>query len=49
MLTIKHKQPFNMIVFQITPKRIKRVNGTVLTAEMTVMVTSQMHTPTPFL
>lgn len=48
MLTIKHKQPFNMKVFQITPKRIKRANGTVLTPEMTVTVTTQMHTPTPF-
>lgn len=31
-------------VFQITPKRTKRVNGTVLTPEMVVTVTTQMHT-----
>lgn len=35
-------------VFQVTPKRIKRVNGTVLTPKMTVMVTTTMNTPTPF-
>ena len=35
-------------VFQITPKRTKRVNGTVLTPEMVVTVTTQMHTSTPF-
>lgn len=32
-------------VFQITPKR---VNGTVLTPEIVVTVTTQMHTSTPF-
>lgn len=37
-----------MKVFQVTPKRIKRVNGTVLTPEMTVTVTTQMHVTTPF-
>ena len=37
-----------MKVFKVTPKRIKRANGTVLTPEMTVTVTSQMHTSTPF-
>lgn len=35
-------------VFQITPKRIKRTNGTVLTPEMVVTVTTQSHTTTPF-
>ena len=35
-------------VFKITPKRIKRVNSTVLTPEMTVVVTTQSHTSTPF-
>lgn len=35
-------------VFQITPKRIKRINGTVLTTEMVVTVTTQSHTTTPF-
>ena len=35
-------------VFQITPKRIKRTNGTVLTPEMVVTVTTQSHTSTPF-
>lgn len=35
-------------VFQITPKCIKRVNGTVLTPEMVVTVTTQSHTSTPF-
>lgn len=35
-------------VFQITPKRIKRTNGTVLTPEMQVTVTTQMHTTNPF-
>lgn len=35
-------------VFRITPKRVKRVNNTVLTPEMTVVVTTQSHTSTPF-
>jgi len=35
-------------VFQITPKRIKRMNGTVLTPEMTVTVTTAMHCSNPF-
>lgn len=35
-------------VFRITPKRIKRVNGTVLTPEMTVTVTTLQHTTDPF-
>ena len=37
-----------MKVFKVTPKRIKRANGTVLTPEMTVTVTTHMHTSTPF-
>lgn len=37
-----------MRVFKVTPKRTKRTNGTVLTPEMTVTVTTQMHTTTPF-
>ena len=35
-------------VFQVRPKRIKRVNNTVLTPEMVVTVTTQQHTSTPF-
>lgn len=35
-------------VFKITPKRIKRSNGTVLTPEMTVTVTTAIHTTNPF-
>ena len=35
-------------VFQVIPKRIKRVNGTVLTPEMVVTVTTQTHTSSPF-
>ena len=35
-------------VFKITPRRVKRVNNTVLTPEMTVVVTTQSHTYTPF-
>ena len=37
-----------MKVFKVTPKRIKRANGTVLTPDMTVTVTMQMHSVTPF-
>lgn len=37
-----------MKVFKITPKRIKRVNGTVLTPEMEVTVTTRQHTADPF-
>ena len=36
-----------MKVFEVTPKRVKRVNNTVLTPEMKVIVT-KMHTATPF-
>ncbi len=35
-------------VFQVRPKRIKRTNGTVLTPEMVVTVTTAMHTSDPF-
>lgn len=35
-------------VFRITPKRIKRVNGTVLTPEMSITVTTRSHCNTPF-
>ena len=35
-------------VFRITPKRIKRTNGTVLTPEMAVTVTTAIHTSNPF-
>lgn len=35
-------------VFKITPRRVKRVNNIVLTPEMTVVVTTQSHTSTPF-
>lgn len=35
-------------VFQVKPKRIKRSNGTVLTPEMVVTVTTAMHMPSPF-
>lgn len=34
--------------FQIIPKRVKHVNGTVLTLEMVVTVTTVQHTVTPF-
>ena len=36
-------------VFQIMPKRIKRSNGTVLTPDMVVTVTTMQHTAPPFL
>lgn len=35
-------------VFQVVPKRIKRSNGTVLTPEMAVTVTTDHHTTDPF-
>ena len=35
-------------VFRLTPKRIKRVNGQVLTPEMSIVVTTRMSTSTPF-
>lgn len=36
-------------VFRITPKRIKRSNGTVLTPDMVITVTTRQHTPDPFI
>ncbi len=35
-------------VFQVKPKRLKRSNGTVLTPEMVVTLTTMQHTATPF-
>lgn len=35
-------------VFQVWPKRIKRSNGTVLTPDMEVTVTTLQHTTTQF-
>ena len=35
-------------VFRITPKRIKRANGQVLTPDMSITVTTKLHTTTPF-
>ena len=35
-------------VFRITPKRIKRVNGTVLTPDMVITVSTRQHTSDPF-
>ena len=35
-------------VFIITPKRIKRANGTVLTPDMVITVTTRQHTTDPF-
>lgn len=35
-------------VFKVTPKRIKRSNGTVLTPDMAVTVTTAMHVSNPF-
>ena len=35
-------------VFRVTPKRIKRANGTVLTPEMVITVTTRSHTTDPF-
>jgi CRISPR/Cas system-associated protein Cas5 (RAMP superfamily) len=35
-------------VFKVTPKRIKRVNGMVLTPEMLVTVITSQHTSDPF-
>ena len=35
-------------VFCITPKRIKRTNGTVLTPDMVITVTTRQHTTDPF-
>jgi len=35
-------------VFIITPKRVKRTNGTVLTPDMSITVTTLQHTLDPF-
>lgn len=35
-------------VFRVTPKRIKRTNGTVLTPDMVVTVTTLQHASNPF-
>ena len=35
-------------VFEVTPSRIKRSNGTVLTPEMEVTVTTKMNVSNPF-
>lgn len=35
-------------VFRLTPKRIKRTNGLVLTPEMSIVVTTRQHCNTPF-
>jgi len=35
-------------VFKVTPKRVKRANGTVLTPEMSITVTTVQHTSDPF-
>lgn len=35
-------------VFRISPKRIKRANGTVLTPDMVITVTTRQHTTDPF-
>lgn len=35
-------------VFRIIPKRIKRANGTVLTPDMEIIVTTRTHTTDPF-
>ena len=35
-------------VFRITPKRTKRTNGTVLTPDMVITVTTRQHTSDPF-
>ena len=35
-------------VFKVTPKRVKRINGLVLTPDMSVVVTTQHHSNSPF-
>ena len=35
-------------VFRITPKRVKRVNGQVITPEMVITVTTRQHCSNPF-
>lgn len=47
-LSISKKQSIMGKVFRVTPKRIKRTNGQVLTPEMEVTVTTRMYTADPF-
>jgi hypothetical protein len=35
-------------VFKVTPKCVKKTNGTVLTPAMSIIVTTTQHTPDPF-
>lgn len=35
-------------VFRVTPKRVKRTNGEVLTPDMSVIVTTRQHATTSF-
>ena len=35
-------------VFRITPKRVKRSNGQVLTPDMSIIVTTKQHCTIPF-
>ncbi|MDR0726062.1 MAG: DUF6140 family protein [Prevotellaceae bacterium] len=35
-------------VFKVTPKRVKRTNGTVLTPEMSIIVTTVQNVSDPF-
>ncbi|MBQ7691670.1 MAG: hypothetical protein IJT30_10850 [Muribaculaceae bacterium] len=35
-------------VFRITPKRLRRVNGQVITPEMSIIVTTRQHCTSPF-
>lgn len=35
-------------VFRITPKAVRKTNGTVLTPEISVVVTTKIHTSDPF-
>lgn len=35
-------------VYRVTPKRVKKTNGTVLTPDMAITVTTQQHTTDPF-
>jgi len=35
-------------VFRVWPKRVKRSNGTVLTPEMVIVVTTKYHVSNPF-
>lgn len=37
-----------MKVFKVSPKRVKRTNGCILTPEMEVTVTTRHHTTNPF-